>query len=257
MEFAILNFVLSGGIGVVGVLTLRKVSAAKEVAFALLPLLFAFHQFTQGFVWLGVNHLINMDALHMAETIFVFYAQGFLQFLIPLAIWLLEPAGIRKNIVGILMIVGGLLAGYTLWGLSVYPTSVSVYHNALVYSNPTTHHLWVAFIYVLTTCGSLILSSSVSIQLYGLLNLIGITVVRIFKPYAFTSVWCIYAAVLSVVLYFYFLERRIAFLKEVKEDEYLWSQKLEDELDKIEYKIPKLYQAIVDKFEDMVLKSKK
>ncbi len=254
MEFAVLNFVLSGGIGVVGILTLRKVSAAKEVAFALLPLFFAFHQFAQGFVWLGMNHLINIDALRMAESIFIFYAQGFLQFLIPLSIWLLEPKGIRKNIVGILMIIGGLLAGYTLWGLTLYPTSVIVYNHVLVYVNPTTHHFWIAFIYVFTTCGSLILSSSISIQLYGLLNLIGIIVVRIFKPYAFTSVWCIYAAILSVVLYFYFLERRIAFLKEIKENEYIWSQKFEEELDKIQYKVPRLYQAVINKFEKMVLK---
>lgn len=254
MEFAILNFVLSGIIGTVGILTLRKVSVAKEVAFALLPLLFALHQFTQGFVWLGVNHLISARALHLAQSIFVFYAQGFLQFLVPFAIWMLEPKGVRKSIIAALVIMGAFLTGYTLWGLAVYPTSVYEHNDALVYVNPATHHIWVAALYILTTCGSLVLSSSISIQLYGLLNLFGITIVRIFKPYAFTSVWCLYAAVLSIVLYFYFLERRISFLRELKNDEYVWTKTLSDELDKIEFKLPKIYIGIISRFEKMILK---
>ena len=76
--------------------------------------------------------------------------------------------------------------------------------------------------------------------------------VRIFKPYAFTSVWCLYAAVLSVVLYFYFMERRIAFLKELKEDEYVWSEKLSDELGRLEQKLPQIYKGAVRRFEKMV-----
>jgi hypothetical protein len=38
--FAVLNFTLSGAIGLVGILTLQKVSTPNEVPFALLPLLF-------------------------------------------------------------------------------------------------------------------------------------------------------------------------------------------------------------------------
>jgi hypothetical protein len=249
MEFAILNFVLSGAIFVVSILTLQKVSTAKEVVFALLPLFFALHQFTQGFVWLGLNGLIKPRALHMAEGIFVFYAQGLLQFLVPLAIWLLEPKGMRRNLIAILTLIGAVLTAYTLWGLSIQPTTVYIQHNALVYINPVTKHFWVAMIYILTTCGSLILSSSISIQLYGMLNLIGIVLVRIFKPYAFTSVWCLYAAVLSVVLYFHFLERRIAFLRQLRTDEYGWSEKLSDELLRLEKRVPQLYSFIVGRFE--------
>jgi len=95
--FAILNFTLSGAIFVIGILTLRKVSTPNEVVFASLPLLFALHQFTEGFVWLGVSHLIEPSALKLAEGIFIFYAQGLLPFLVPLAIWLLEPSGVRKK----------------------------------------------------------------------------------------------------------------------------------------------------------------
>ncbi len=249
MFYAILNFTLSGAIGVIGLLTLKKVSTPREVVFASLPLLFALHQFTQGFVWLGVNHLIGERALHMAESIFVFYAQGLLQFLVPLAIWLIEPKGYKKRVIWFLMIVGGLLTAYTLWGLSVQPTYVGVKDNALVYINPWTDHAWVAAIYILTTCGSLILSSSIAIQLFGWLNLIGLSIVALLKPYAFTSVWCFYAAAVSVLLYFYFVERRIKFLQILREKEYGLSSELEKELAVLEGRYPKIRKKLSAIFE--------
>ena len=257
MNFAIMNFVLSGAIGIVGILTLQKVSVKKEIIFALLPLLFALHQFTQGFVWLGLNDLVDYNTLHTAETIFVFYAQGLLQFLVPLAIWLLEPNGTRKSMIGFLVVLGAVLTLYTLWGLYTYPTSVSILNSALVYVNPATKHFWVAALYILTTCGSLILSSSIAIQLFGFLNLFGITVVHLLKPYAFTSVWCLYAAVVSVILYFYFIERRVAFLKKLKEKESVLSEKLEMELNTLQKRAPLIHKKALNYFQNVVKKSKK
>ena len=246
--FAILNFTLSGAIAVVGILTLRKASTPNEVVFASLPLLFALHQFTQGFVWLGMYHLIEPRALKIAEGIFVFYAQGFLQFLVPFALWLIEPSGIRKNMIGILTILGAVLMVYTMWGLSVQPTSVTIENHALVYDNPWTHKVWVALVYVLTTCGSLILSSSIAIQLFGWLNLFGLTVVYLLKPYAFTSLWCLYAAAVSVLLYFYFVERRITFLQKLKEKEHDLGSELEGELRGLKSRYPHLRKKLRQKF---------
>jgi hypothetical protein len=49
------NFVGSGVLGAVGVLTLTKVKHRRELLFAALPTLFAVHQFIEGFVWLGLR----------------------------------------------------------------------------------------------------------------------------------------------------------------------------------------------------------
>jgi len=97
MYHAILQFTLSGAIIFIGILTLFKVSEPREVPLALLPLFFGLHEFTQGFVWLGTEGLIPPRAIEMAETFYVFYAKGLLQFWVPLAVCLLEPAGWRKN----------------------------------------------------------------------------------------------------------------------------------------------------------------
>ena len=241
--FAVLNFTLSGAIGLVGILTLQKVSTPNEVLFALLPLLFALHQFDEGFVWLGMGGHIDTRALEIAAGIFVYYAQGLLPFLVPLAIWLIEKDGYKKKLVGILTILGFGLAVYTMYGLSTVPTSVSVVNNTLYYKNPWTQNFYDASIYILTTCGSLMLSSSISIQLFGFLNLIGLSIIFLLRPYGFTSLWCLYAAAISGLLYFYFLERRITFLQKLKGKKEDLEDKFEQELNKLKKAHPKLFNS--------------
>ncbi|WP_457746634.1 DUF6629 family protein [Sulfurimonas sp.] len=234
--FAVLNFTLAGAIGLVGMLTFTKVSTAKEVVFASLPLLFALHQFSEGFVWLGVSGHIEHRALELASGIFIYYAQGILPFLVPLAVWLIEKERWRKQILGFLTLLGLGLAVYTMYGLATVPSSVNVVNNTLFYNNPWTANYYDAIIYVLTTCGSLILSSSIAIELFGILNLIGLTIIFLLRPYGFTSLWCLYAATISGLLYFHFVERRIKFLQDLKEEREEFSEKLDKELESLNKK---------------------
>jgi len=238
--FIVTNLTLAGVLLVIGMLTLRKVSHSRELVFASLPLLFGLHQFTQGFVWLGLAHVVSPTTQHIASTLFVFYAQAALPFWVPLAIWLLEPRGLRRHLIGALMVCGGLLAAYVGWGLFQQPTHVFIKNYSLVYSNPSTHHLWVALIYILTTCGSLMLSESVAIQLFGWLNLIGLLAVYVVAQYSFTALWCLYAALVSAILYLHFIERRIAFLRALKRREVRLGGELEDELVKLTRLFPRL-----------------
>lgn len=229
--FAILNFTLSGAIGLIGIFTLRQLSTPNEVLFASLPLLFALHQFTEGFVWLGVGGYIEARALELASGIFIYYAQGLLPFIIPLSIYLIEKDSNRKKLLAILSTLGLFLAIYTMYGFYQSPSSVEVVNNTLYYSHPWTENIYDASIYILTTCGSLMLSTSISVQIFGLLNFIGLVIIFLLRPYGFTSLWCFYAAVISTLLYFYFSERRIKFLLDIKEKKNEFSNKLEKELD--------------------------
>ncbi len=242
MTHAIIQFTLSGAIMLVGILTLLKVSEPREVPFALLPIFFGLHEFAQGFVWLGTEHLISARAAEMAETFYLFYAKGLLQFWVPLAVWLLEPRGWRKGVLGALTLFGGAMTAYALYALAQAPADVYVRNDALVYATPRLNHLWLALGYIATTVGALMLSSSMAITLYGLLNLLGLSLVYWLKPYAFTSLWCLYAALLSGVLYFYFVERRIAFLRMLKQKEVALNQRLSRELERLQRRYPALRQ---------------
>ena len=85
------NFVGSGGLAAMGVLTLTKVKHRRELLFAALPTMFAVHQFIEGFVWLGLDGFLSPAVTHGAGEAFVLYAQGLLPFLMPLSVLLFEP----------------------------------------------------------------------------------------------------------------------------------------------------------------------
>jgi len=123
-----------------------------------------------------------------------------------------------------------------MYGLSTIPSSVTVVNNTLDYENPATTNVYDATIYILTTCGSLMLSSSISIELFGFLNLVGLTIIFLLRPYGFTSIWCLYAATISGLLYFHFVERRIQFLQSITAKKEELSEKLEKELDSLNKK---------------------
>jgi hypothetical protein len=55
---ATVNFVGSAALGTAGVVTLTKVKHRRELLFAVLPLLFAIHQFIEGFGWLGLDEVL-------------------------------------------------------------------------------------------------------------------------------------------------------------------------------------------------------
>ena len=72
------NFVGSGVLGAVGVVTLTKVKHRRELLFAALPTLFAIHQFIEGFVWLGLDGILSPVVAHNMGAAFMLYAQGLL-----------------------------------------------------------------------------------------------------------------------------------------------------------------------------------
>jgi hypothetical protein len=244
MFFIIANFTVAGVLLIIGILTLKKVSQLHESVFASLPLLFGLHQFDQGIVWLGLYHVASPQTLHITATLFVFYAQAALPFWVPLAVWLLERPGPKKHLLALLLLIGALLAAYVGWGLMQEPTQVYIVNGSLVYDNPATQHLWIALLYILTTCGSLILSRSVSIQIFGWLNLAGLTAVYVVAHYSFTAIWCLYAALISVVLYLHFIERRIAFLSELRQTENHLERDAAEELERLVHHLPRLRKLL-------------
>jgi hypothetical protein len=73
-----------------------------------------------------------------------------------------------------------------------------------VYINQGTNKTALAVLYVIATCGSLFFSKIKDMMLFGAANLTILLVVMAVKRYAFTSLWCAYAAVASLIILAYF-----------------------------------------------------
>jgi hypothetical protein len=91
-----------------------------------------------------------------------------------------------------------------LWALTAYPTQVFLRQHSIVYINQATNNTVVAVLYVIATCGSLLFSKVKDMVIFGVANMAILLVVMAVKRYAFTSIWCAYAAIASVIILAYF-----------------------------------------------------
>jgi hypothetical protein len=198
------NFVGSGVLGAVGVGTFTKVKHRRELLFAALPTLFAIHQFIEGFVWLGLDGILSPKVTHNMGAAFMLYAQGLLPYLLPLSVLLFEPNQKSRRRMLPFLVLGGAITIYILWALTAFPTDVYIRGNSIVYINQATNNIVVAVLYVVATCGSLFFSKIKMMVVFGAANLAILLAVMEFKRYAFTSLWCAYAAVASVIILAYF-----------------------------------------------------
>ena len=194
----------SGALGAIGVVTLTRVRHRRELLFAALPLLFAIHQFIEGFVWLGLDGVLSSTVAHNMGAAFMLYAQGLLPFLLPLSVLLFEPNGYSRRRMIPFLVLGGATTLYILWALTAYPLQLYIRGNSIVYINQATNNMAVAVLYVIATCGSLFFSKVRAMVMFGVANLIILLAVMELKRYAFTSLWCAYAAVASVIILAYF-----------------------------------------------------
>jgi hypothetical protein len=198
------NFLGSGVLGAVGVVTLTRVKHRREMLFAALPALFAVHQFIEGFVWLGLDGNLSPAVAHDMGAAFMLYAQGLLPFLLPLSVLLFEPNAKSRGRMLPFLVLGGATTLYILWALTAFPLELYVRGNSIVYINQATNNTAVAALYVIATCGSLFFSNIKMMVIFGAANLAILLVVMEVKRYAFTSLWCAYAAVASVIILAYF-----------------------------------------------------
>jgi hypothetical protein len=198
------SFVASGVLGTIGVATLRHVREPRALLFAAVPMLFAVHQFTEGWVWLGLEGRFGTLALDHLSFLFTLYAQGILPLLMPAAVALMEPPGRRRGVILGLTGIGALVCVWDVSGLIFLPSRCFIDHYSIAYRNPMTGNFWISCLYILATCGALLLSTHRVVRWYGVFNVVALTITQIVKAYAFASVWCFYAAIMSVTIYWHF-----------------------------------------------------
>jgi hypothetical protein len=127
----------------------------------------------------------------------------------PLGVMLFEQTRARRRAMMPFVLVGAGTTLYMLWALITYPLQIYVRGNSIVYINQGTNHTALAVLYVICTCGSLFFSKVKVMVLFGVANLAILLAVMAVKRYAFTSLWCAYAAIASVIILAYFWKSRL------------------------------------------------
>lgn len=120
---------------------------------------------------------------------------------------MLEPHGSRLRVAPFLGL-GAVVAGYFTWALVSGPVRVVEHPHALQYETAIRHGGWWAAAYVVAVIGPALLSGYRSIVSFGVLNLVGLVVVAVLLAKEFASVWCVYAALASILVLVHLRRRR-------------------------------------------------
>ena len=195
---------LTGGViaGVVGFDTLRHVERPQQLVLAALPVVFAAHELDEVFVWLGLRGQVPWPVARVA--IYVFLAVAFtLPFIVPLAILGVEPQRRRRRLLQGLWVLGAVGTAGLLAGIAGAPISAVIEGNHIAYNVDLTYGNVLVVLYLLATCGAMLAASNRVLVGLGLCNVVAVAALSYLTITGFTSLWCAWAAVSSVVIAVY------------------------------------------------------
>lgn len=195
------SFIAGAATSGVGIAIIKNIKSKRQIPLASIPFLFGIQQFIEGGIWLS----FNLPTLNLVLTyIYIFYSHIWWPFFVPLAIFMVEDHKIRRKILFFYMVIGiciGLyFTAFTLTG----PVFSNIINNSIGYTCNYYNLEIVLISYMFTTCICCFISSHKIIQIFGAAVLVSSFVAYYFYLYVFTSVWCFFSAILSVILYLHF-----------------------------------------------------
>ena len=202
------DFVSGAAIGVVGVMTLAQVENRRELALGAIPLALALHQVVEGFVWLGLEDKVMNSSSDLAVHLYVAFAWVVLPILFPLAILLVEPNVKRRRVMAGFVGVGAAVGVYLLSAMLDGDVTAHVAEHTIQYGGAGRYAGLATVLYVLATCGPPLLSSYRAIVWFGAANIVAVIAIAWVQADGLTSLWCAWAAVVSVLIYLQFSEWR-------------------------------------------------
>ncbi len=187
----------------VGVASVKKVRSRGERLFALIPLIFAAQQFLEGALWILFNKGYDGFLKVYLTYAFLFVAYVFWPVYAPLSIRALEPREAKKRVMSCFVLGGMVTAAYLLFFLVSTPVRATVIHCSIFYDPITPGPRASTVIYAAVIFAPFLSCSHRPVAVLGLINLVFCAVAYYFYSTAFVSVWCFFAAALSVMIYFF------------------------------------------------------
>jgi hypothetical protein len=202
------DVVVGGIVGVVGVDALRHVREPKQILLASLPLLFGLHQVDEAVVWLGLQGRVSESFERVGVWVYLLFALAALPALVPLAVLAVERVAARRRLIGLFAMLG-IAVGISL-AIALFRGSVGAAiagHHIAYDVSALSQGRELTSLYVVAACGALIACSYRDLSVLGVLNLVAVPVLMWMTVSGFVSLWCFWAAMVSVVIDFH-LRRR-------------------------------------------------
>jgi len=209
------SFITAAGLSIISLLSIKKTNDTKKLALAITPFIFALQQTCEGLVWLTIESGNTATLLHRVGMYgFLFFAGTWWPIWIPLASCIPEKIHKRRKLLSSLLSIG-IIAGIMLffaWTLQTTGIEIINHHlNYPVKNYPfAIQNKYIAsgltYIIALMYCSAIIIPLFISslryMWLLGIVVSVWLLISYVFYVGAFPSVWCFFAALSSIIIYF-------------------------------------------------------
>ena len=192
----------------VGVYCVNKATSLQKSywLFALMPLMFGVQQFFEGVVWLGMEADDGATTLIAARG-YLFFSHLFWLFWIPLSCYAVEDNATKRKFYFILTVFGAAYALLMYVPLLIHEdwVTVKLVGHSIKYKLILLHEEYVTLkvrnlIYGIFTLVPLLSASDRYIKGFGVIIVFSLAITSLYFDHAFLSVWCFFAAVLSLYI---------------------------------------------------------
>ncbi len=178
----------------------------REWLYAFIPFCFGFQQLLEGGLWLSLGTAQACWSAQLTLGYSVF-SQVFWPIYIPLAVYLLEPAGLRRRLIGLIALGGFVVGSYLAWYMAQTPVVAQVRGGHIAYVFVHFHQPLATVLYLLAACLAPLVSSWSQVRWFGLFISLSLPATAYFYAQWFISTWCFFASCLSVLVWLYFAKR--------------------------------------------------
>ena len=202
------SFVAGASLSAIGVATLAKAEQRSEIPFAAIPLLFGIQQLVEGVVWLTFGHDAPV-VRHVMTNVYSVFSHVLWPIYVPFAIAFLDTTPWRRKTLRAFQWAGVAVGLYLAYSLIARPIVAEVTGRHIVYVSPHFYLLPVIVLYLAATCVSCFFSSHTFVRLFGILALLSFIAAAVVHARALVSIWCFFAALLSVLIYLHLRFRHL------------------------------------------------
>lgn len=183
----------------VGAFTTSRTRRPAALPFALIPVLFGIQQLIEGGLWLTFPDKAP-DLNAVLTHLYSLFSHVLWPIYVPIAVLLLEVVPWRRKVLAGIALAGAAVGLYLMYFLITEPVEARVVGRHIAYLSPHFYVVPVMILYVLGTCVSAFLSSCGTVRWFGVATFVALVAAYAFYAFWFISVWCFFAALLSVIV---------------------------------------------------------
>lgn len=213
------SFGVSAVLLVGGIVALKKVKDPSQRAFAAIPLIFSIQQLSEGFLWLSFQYESFAFVHDLTSYFFLTIAQVVWPTWVAMAVWSMEENPNRRKILAGLLILGILDSLFLAFCLFYFKVDTLIRDHHIFYElhSRKDYLQYSSVIYLTVTIVPLLISTVPKVYILGLIIAASAAFSRFYFHDYFISVWCFFAAAISIYIIYLLGLPKVKFKKVIQE----------------------------------------